>query len=207
MSLILIWVISKQIGIINAMSTSGAHPVLLCNVVLETSTIINQPPPLQPFAILWKLDHVPSNCIMVRMVKVRQHSSYTVYATSMSAPQLQRWRLWPTLDLDTDNFHFRSQETNSTAPYSFWTSDWSRHGMLCACYMGFTLFTPLQDPYIIIIEYTWYNYDLCPRLDGLVISARYSSSTLLAYSSCQLLAPELVSSQVEVLHICSHVWI
>ena len=33
----------------------------------------------------------------------------------MSTPQLQRWSLRLTVDLDTDNF--QSQETNSTAPY------------------------------------------------------------------------------------------
>ena len=38
----------------------------------------------------------------------------------MSVPQSQRWRLRPTLDLDTDDF--RSQETNSTAPYIMHTA-------------------------------------------------------------------------------------
>ena len=50
---------------------------------------------------------------MVHMVKGRQHNVYTVQATSIPAPQLQRWSLRLTLDLDTDNF--QSQETNSTA--------------------------------------------------------------------------------------------
>ena len=49
------------------------------------------------------------------MVKGHQYSAYTVQATSMPAPQSQRWSLRPTLDLDNK---FQSQETNSTAPYS-----------------------------------------------------------------------------------------
>ena len=47
---------------------------------------------------------MPSSCIMVHMVKGRQYSAYTVQATSMPAPQSQRWSLRPTLDLNTDNF-------------------------------------------------------------------------------------------------------
>ena len=34
----------------------ASHPpslVLLCNIVLETSTIINQPPPLHQYSLLW----------------------------------------------------------------------------------------------------------------------------------------------------------
>ena len=52
-----------------------------------------------------------------QVVKGRQYSAYTVQATSMPAPQSQRWNLRLTLDLDNDKF--QSQDTNLTAPYSF----------------------------------------------------------------------------------------
>ena len=47
---------------------------------------------------------------MVHMVKGRQYRAYTIQATSIWAPQSQRWSLRPTL-----NLNFQLQETNSTA--------------------------------------------------------------------------------------------
>ena len=57
---------------------------------------------LTKLSFLWKLDHIPSSCIvlMVHVVKVVN----IVHATSMPAPQSQRWSLRPTLDLDRDKF-------------------------------------------------------------------------------------------------------
>ena len=89
--------------------------------------------------IIWKLDHIPSSCIVVmvhNMVKVvnivhAQSTSYINAGASIaemeSETDSQPWK--------RQILMLQSQEMNSTVPYSFQTSGWSWHGMQHACYI------------------------------------------------------------------------
>ena len=76
-----------------------------------------------------KLDHIPSSCTVLMVHVVKRLSIYT----SMPASQSQRW----TSKTDSRPRQgqvsmLQSQEMNSTAQYSFRTSDQSWHD---ACYI------------------------------------------------------------------------
>ena len=107
---------------------------------------------------------------MVHVVKGRQYSAYTactIQATSMSAPQSQRWSLRLTIDLDTDNF--QSQETNSTF---FWkapvdnidsrTSLFCIHPTtICTCSVRFNLILPRRHFEAAHLSRSWSHSRTC----------------------------------------------